>query len=182
MSAAPSGIEAYRLGREYTVMPIPIIAEHCVEIPAGPVLFVVEARSLTVDAIVENEQAQTATDGLDHDYDVDAGGASLHVLGAEDRVEYLRFDAFDHEPHYHYIFNDTQGNVVVRFDDIAEGDPLAWTIRVVGTRLPEMLEHAHGADLAEAVRSSRDEVAVGVEHLESVLRDAEAAAAALRSA
>lgn len=182
MSATPSGVDAYELGREYSVMPIPMVDAHCVEIPAGPVVFVVEARSLTVDDIVRNEKSQGISDGLVHDYSVDAGGASLHVLGAEDRLEYLRFDAFDHEPHYHYIFNDTQANVVVRFDDVAEGDPLAWTIRVVGSRLPEMLAHAHGEELGAAVRAAGPEVAAAVERLESVLREAEERAGALRRA
>ena len=182
MQAPPSGIEAYQLGREYTVMPIPIVPEHCVEVPAGPVTFIVEARSLTVDAIVENEQRQDTSDGLGHDYVVDAGGASLHVVDAETRTEYLRFDAFDHEPHYHYIYVERQVNVVVRVDDVAEGDPLAWTIRVVGNRLPEMLAHADAAELAEAVRAVPDQIAAAVGELERVLRDAEMNAASLRPA
>lgn len=180
MTTTPSGIEAYQLGRHYSVMPIAIVEEHCVEVPAGPVVFVVEARSLTLDAIVENEAAQAASDGLQHDYMVDAGGASLHVLDSETRVEYLRFDAFDHEPHYHYILNDEPGNVVVRFDDVAEGDPMAWTLRVVSNRLPEMLEHAHAAPLADAVREASDAVAAGVDQLAAVLHDAQERASALR--
>lgn len=176
----PSGVEAYRLGREYSVMPIGMVEEHCVPIAAGPVTFVVEARSLSQEAIVANEAGQAASDGLDHDYDVDAAGASLHVLGADDGLEYLRFDAFDTEPHYHYIHNDLQQNTVVRVDDVAEGNPLAWTLRVVGTRLPEMLEHARAPHLAEAVRARPDEVADGFGQLESLLREAEDRAQVLR--
>ena len=175
-----SGVEAYRLGRDYTVMPIGMVEEHCVPIPAGPVTFVVEARSLSQEAIVANEDRQAASDGLDHDYDVDAAGASLHVLGADDGLEYLRFDAFDTEPHYHYIHNDLQQNTVVRVDDVAEGDPLTWTLRVVGTRLPEMLAHARAPELAEAVRARADEVATGFAQLEPLLRQAEDQAQALR--
>lgn len=181
MSATPSGVDAYKLGREFSVMPIPIVEDHCVEIPAGPVTFVVEARRLTVDDIVRNEESQGVSDGLVHDYSVDAGGASLHVLGAENRMEHLRFDAFDHEPHYHYIRNDSKVNVVVRLDDIAEGDPLAWTIRVVRSRLPEMLAYAGAPELGEAVRAASDEVAAAVEQLEEVLRQAEERASALRA-
>lgn len=180
MNSIPSGIEAYQLGREYAVMPIGIVQEHCVEIPAGPVCFVVEARSLTVGDIICNEAAQGVSDGLTHDYSVDAGGASLHVLGSSDQVEYLRFDAFDHEPHYHYIFNDTQRNTVVRLDDIAEGDPLAWTIRVVGSRLSQMLTHAHAGALADLVSLSADEITAAVKRLEVVLIEAEQRASTLR--
>jgi len=176
----PSGVEAYRLGRDYAVMPIAMVPEHCVEVPAGPVVFVVEARSLSQEAIVANEAGQDASDGLVHDYDVDAAGASLHVVGACDGLEYLRFDAFDAEPHYHYIHNDVPQNTVVRIDDVAEGDPLAWTLRVVGNRLPELLVHAHAPGLAEEVRARSDEVAAGFAKLEPLLRRAEAKANALR--
>lgn len=178
----PSGVEAYVLGREYSVMPIAIDWAHCVEIPAGPVTFVVEARSLTQDAIVANEEEQGRSDGIEHDYDdLHDYGASLHVLGAASREEYLRFDCFDHEPHYHYIRNDLQRNVVVRFDDIAEGDALDWTVARVATRLPEMLEHANAVDVAAAVREQRAEIAAGVVRLREVLGEAARRAELLRS-
>lgn len=177
----PSGVEAYRLGREYRVMPIPIDWNHTVEIAAGPVAFVVEARALTRDAIVDNERAQGITDGLEHDYaDLDDSGASLHVLGADDRLEYLRFDCFDHEPHYHYVDQAAQSNTVVRFDDVAEGDPLEWTVRVVGSRLAEMVAHVGNTHLAEAVRARPDEVAAGVAELRATLTRAAAEVASVR--
>lgn len=178
--AEPSGIDAYRLGREYTVMPIPMIPAHCVEVPAGPVRFVVEARSLTQEAIVLNEARQDATDGVDHDHEVDAAGASLHVLGADDGLEHLRFDAFDNEPHYHYIHQSVQRNTVVRIDDRAEGDVLAWVLRVVGERLPEMLEHAGVGELADAVRHDPEAVDRGLAEVGPLLRRAEREAEALR--
>ena len=28
---------------------------------------------------------------------------AIHVLGTDDGHEYLRFDVFDREPHYHYL-------------------------------------------------------------------------------
>ena len=178
----PSGIEAYQLGRAYTVMPIPMVPEHCVEISAGPVTFVVEARALSDDAIIENEKSRGVSDGVDHDKGVDDYGASLHVCDADGRLgkEFLRFDAFDNEPHYHYIFNESQSNVVVRFDNVAEGDPLEWTLRGVGSRLAEMLEYAEGADVAAAVRANPRAVSAGLERLDEVLRDAHAKAYALR--
>lgn len=176
----PTGVEAYRLGREYTVMPIAMIPEHCIEVPAGPVRFVVEARSLSQEAILLNEARQEASDGLEHDYEVDAAGASLHVLGEVDGLEHLRFDAFDNEPHYHYIHQSVQRNTVVRIDDRAEGDVLAWVLRVVGDRLPEMLEHAGAVEVAEAVRADPDAVAAGLTRVEPLLREAEERAEALR--
>ena len=157
------------LGREYTVMPIAIDWSNAVEVPAGPVTFVVEARNLTRDAILENEAVQGRTDGIDHDYEVHDGGASLHVLATDDRVEYLRFDCFDNEPHYHYIRESEQRNIVVRFDDVAEGNPLEWTVSRVRHRLPQMLEHAGAHRLAEQVRASSSDVAMGVDELAALL-------------
>jgi|GEM_PF-593531 len=165
----PSGVEAYMLGREYTVMPIAINWGHSVEVPAGPVTFVVEARNLTREAILENEAVQGRTDGIDHSYEVHDGGASLHVLATDNRVEYLRFDCFDNEPHYHYIREAEQRNIVVRFDDVAEGNPLEWTVSRVRDRLPRMLEHAGAQQLADLVRASASEVAVGVDELAALL-------------
>lgn len=162
-----SGIDAYKLGRDYDVMPIAIDWNHTIEIAAGPVTFVVEARSLTQKALLDNERDRNVTETLvgDNYADLLDGGASLHVLGAADRLEYLRFDCFDNEPHYHYIDNAAQGNTIVRFDNIAEGDPLEWTVRTVSTRLPEMLEHVGNRDLAAAVRQHGDEVDGGVRQL-----------------
>lgn len=165
----PSGVEAYKLGREYTVMPIAINWSNAVEVPAGPVMFVVEARNLTRDAIIKNEAVQGRSDGIDHRHDILDGGASLHVLGSDDRVEYLRFDCFDNEPHYHYIRATEGRNIVVRFDNVAEGDPLDWTVSRVRNRLPDMLEHVGALDLAESVRDSSTEVSKGVDELASLL-------------
>jgi hypothetical protein len=165
----PSGVEAYMLGREYTVMPIAIVWSNSVEVGAGPVTFVVEARNLTRDAIIKNEEVQGRSDGIDHSHNILDGGASLHVLGSDDRVEYLRFDCFDNEPHYHYIRAAEGRNIVVRFDDVAEGDPLDWTVSRVRNRLPEMLEHVGATDLAERVRASSTAVSQGVDELASLL-------------
>jgi len=165
----PSGVEAYMLGREYTVMPIAINWAHSVEVSAGPVTFVVEARNLTREAILENEAVQGRTDGIDHNYEVHDGGASLHVLATDNRVEYLRFDCFDNEPHYHYIREAEQRNIVVRFDDVADGNPLEWTVSRVRNRLPHMLEHAGAHHLAEKVRASLRDVAVGIDELAALL-------------
>jgi hypothetical protein len=46
-------------------------------------------------------------------------GVTIHVFDASDGHEYLRFDVFDDEPHYHYIHRtvgDTVVNNVIDFD------------------------------------------------------------------
>ena len=52
-------------------------------IEAGPVTFVVEYRS-----VVQNG--------------VDASGPTIRVVGTDDEHEYLRFDMFNVNAHYHY--------------------------------------------------------------------------------
>ncbi|CAN5791105.1 hypothetical protein BH10ACT1_BH10ACT1_16910 [soil metagenome] len=149
----PSGIDAYRLGRAYAVMPIDMVPEACVDVAAGPITFVVESRRLTDEAIIASAEEQGRRDAIDEPDGLDDGGASLHVLATADRLEHLRFDCFENEPHYHYIRNAESSNVVVRIDTFAVGDPRAWALSCVRERLPEMLEHAGATDLADQVRS-----------------------------
>jgi hypothetical protein len=160
--AEDNGVQAYVLGRTYSVMPIEMVPEACTAYPAGPVTFVVEERRLDDEAILASASAQGRLDAVDTPDGVDDGGPSLHVLGTDDGLEHLRFDCFEREPHYHYIRQAEQANVVVRIDTHAEGDPLAWALSVVGSRLPEMLDHAGAGDLAAAVRSAPEAVASGL--------------------
>lgn len=165
----PSGIDAYVLGRSYDVMPIPMDPEFCVEVPAGPLTFVVESRRLTDDAINTNALDRGRPDAT-YDTGIEDGGACVHVLSAADGLEHLRFDCFDNEPHYHYIDNVVQANVVVRFDQFAEGDPQEWTLGRLRDRLPHMLDHLGLTELAAAVRAEDLEPAVAeVERLLGVV-------------
>src|SRR6185312_9726004 len=77
----------------------------------------------------------------------DDGGVSLHVCDAGSGVEYLRFDAFKKDPHYHYIFPD-RSHIAVRIDESAVGDALDWILSVVAERIPAMLVTAGASDLA----------------------------------
>ncbi|MFM8870192.1 MAG: hypothetical protein ACKOFD_01240, partial [Actinomycetota bacterium] len=62
-----------------------------------------------------------------------------------------------------------QRNIVVRFDHVAEGNPLEWTVSRVRNRLPHMLEHAGAQHLADLVRASSRDVAVGIDELAALL-------------
>ena len=59
-------------------------------------------------------------------------GVTIHVFDADDGHEYLRFDVFDDEPHYHYIHRTDDGrrvvNNVIDFDVTAHGDMLPWVL------------------------------------------------------
>jgi hypothetical protein len=78
-------------------------------------------------------------------------GVSIHVCGTEDGHEYVRFDVFDDEPHYHYIHRTPPGaevvNNVIDFDTAAHGEMLPWAIECLRTRLPAMLTEAEGGHL-----------------------------------
>ncbi|HLX88537.1 MAG TPA: hypothetical protein VKR22_08815, partial [Acidimicrobiales bacterium] len=79
-------------------------------------------------------------------------GVSIHVNGTADGHEYLRFDVFDAEPHYHYNHpGEPVVNNVVEFDAVANGDMLDWALDCLRTRLPSMLAEAGGGDLVAAI-------------------------------
>jgi hypothetical protein len=133
----------------YTIMPIPPIEEQTRWFEAGPVAIGVEYRLLN-DAITARHLDPEAPEmqGVEG---IEDCGVSLHVFATHadgERLEHLRFDCFDEDPHYHYI--DTRGlkNDMVHVDKIADGDPLAWALDRIRTRLPQMLERAGAGDIA----------------------------------
>ncbi len=140
----------YRRGTRYSMMPIPMVEDHCRAVPAGPVQLVVEYRRLT-DAILAETYADSANKP-DQAVSFDDGGPSLHVCGSADGVEHVRFDCFEHEPHYHYLHQPGLGNTVVRIDEAASGDPVEFALACARHRLPDMLEVAGAAELAQQLR------------------------------
>ncbi len=76
-------------------------------------------------------------------------GLCIHALGEEDgeEVELLRFDCFDHEPHYHY--GPEKRNKRLMLDKTTEGDSLDWTIKQITERLPDMVKRAGYEELSE---------------------------------
>jgi hypothetical protein len=77
--------------------------------------------------------------------------AIIHVFGADRREEYLRFDCFVRFPHYHYILNHDQHNIVWGYDPEANGPMLAWALATIRNRLPVMLRRAGAFELADRV-------------------------------
>ncbi len=76
-------------------------------------------------------------------------GASVHVLDGASGEEWLRFDCFDKGPHYHYILQALQHNVVWGYDASANGPMFTWTLNSLRNNLPSMLRQA-GADALAA--------------------------------
>lgn len=172
------------IGKVYGIPPQPPDPAHTRWFTAGAVTIGVEYRDVTPEALVETyrddpEQlaellAKSPEGGFADE------GVSLHVSGADDGHEYVRFDVFDGEPHYHYVHRTPPGaevvNQVVDFDVAANGDMLTWALECIRTRLPEMLPHAGGADLAARL----DQAAIDAA-LDQVVPLAEAARAAARA-
>jgi hypothetical protein len=159
----------YRRGNRYDVMPIPMVPEHCYKVPAGAVDLVVEARQLNDQVLAETYAAGAIPEAK---VQYDDYGASLHVCDPGDGLEYLRFDCFEQEPHYHYIEQGAQANVIVRIDEIAVGDPIEFTFACVRGHLAEMLRNAGAADLADAVAGRMDEVEAGLVEVRGLMERA----------
>jgi hypothetical protein len=174
------------IGKVYNIPPQPPVAEHSHELPAGPLTFSVEYRNVDPGALRATYAANAA-----HLAELDARspeggftdeGVSIHVCGTDDGHEYLRFDVFDDEPHYHYVHHSADGNVVnqvIDFDTVADGDMLSWAIERLRSRLPEMLTAAGGSHLAarldmSAIAPVIDEVAAMAEQARTARRRADA--------
>jgi hypothetical protein len=135
----------------YSVMPIPPVEANTRWFPAGALRIGVQYRVLD-DAIAAAADAQLARAGGAERGQVtglDDRGVALHVCAEQDGEwrEFLRFDCFQEDPHYHYVSHRERKNEMVHLDPIADGDALAWALERLRTRLPQMLARAGGADV-----------------------------------
>ena len=147
-----------KLGIVYEMQPEPPHPA-CRWFDAGAVRLGVEYRNVDPEALralyagSEKDLAELerhSPEGGFHD-----AGVSIHVVGADDGHEYLRFDAFDDDPHYHYIRPSGDHNHWVPFDAVAGGDVLAFALRCLRERLAPMLAQAGGAAVAEKLEPPR---------------------------
>ncbi len=168
-------------GTVYSVPPIPPDAEHTTYVDAGAISIGVECRLLDGAELAshyEGEQMDEIQDALAGATVAD-NGVSLHVVGSQDGHEYLRFDLFAKEPHYHYIERSGERQTIVDFDRVAMGPMLPWALDQIRYRLGPMLEHAGGDALVSKLDASRIESSL-VE-VEKLALEAEAALAAEKS-
>jgi hypothetical protein len=141
----------------YDRMPIPPVDAQTTWIDAGAVKIGVEYRLLTDAIAAANEVIAAAGASLEaasvsSPEPLDDRGVSLHVFSAGAAPqEFLRFDCFDEDPHYHYISWSAMSNEMLHLDPIADGDPLAWALERIRTRLPQMLARAGAPDVAARV-------------------------------
>lgn len=139
----------------YDKMPIPPIAEHTEYFSAGSIRIGVEYRVLNDAAVAAIRATLEGAQGSETGRleNLDDSGVSLHVFGGigDAAREYLRFDCFVEEPHYHYVGWTHKSNEVLQIDAVADGDPLTWALERIRTRLPQMLVRAGAADIAAQV-------------------------------
>jgi hypothetical protein len=141
-------------GTTYTIPPQPPVDANNHQLAAGALTFGVEYRDLDPESLratyAGNEAQLAELEARSPEGGFFDTGVSIHVCGTDDGYEYVRFDVFDDEPHYHYVHRHDDGtieNQVIDFDPTANGDMLPWAIRCLRDRLPEMLEAAGGARL-----------------------------------
>jgi len=130
-------------------MPIPPVEAQTEYFDAGVVRFGVEYRLLN-EAIAAASAIEIAAGSDRGAVNLDDRGVSIHVfaqIGSEHQ-EVLRFDCFQEDPHYHYVSWAARSNEMLHLDPIADGDPLAWALERLRTRLPQMLERAGAVEAA----------------------------------
>jgi hypothetical protein len=153
------------IGKVYGIPPQPLVAEHTRFVPAGNLRLGIEYRSLDPDSLVETYKHDAAQLAEMLERSPEGGftdeGLSLHVCGAEDGHEYVRFDVFDGEPHYHYNHPGPEViNNVIDFDTTAHGDMLPWALACLRGRLPAMLAEAGGGALVDGLDQAAIDAAV----------------------
>ncbi len=141
------------LGQTYDVQPVPPDPDHTVYLDAGPLSIGVEYRVVDPGALAEAYEGDDLAEIQEHSPEggFNDKGLSIHVVSIEDDHEYLRFDAFDDEPHYHYVDRSAGTNTVVGYDTAANGPVLTWVMHALRYRLDPMLRRAGAAHLAESL-------------------------------
>lgn len=135
------------IGKTYAIPPQPPVPENLTTFEAGNLSIGVEYRDVDPEGLLATYRdnpahlaellARSPEGGFTDE------GVSLHVFDATDGHEYVRFDVFDDDPHYHYNHHGSEVvNNVIEFDVTAHGDMLPWALERIRTRLPEMLTEA----------------------------------------
>ncbi|MBV8950236.1 MAG: hypothetical protein JOZ99_05125 [Actinobacteria bacterium] len=172
------------IGKVYNIPPQPPVAANTRYLDAGAVTFGVEYREVDPESLVATYEGNAAHLAELEDRSPEGGfsdeGVSIHVCATADGREYLRFDVFDDEPHYHYVHHDGDEivNNVIDFDTVAHGEMLPWVMAALRTRLAAMLTEAGGASLVPQVDPALvDPVVDEVERLATRAQQAHRAAA-----
>jgi hypothetical protein len=162
------------LGKHFRFPPEPLVKSETRFVDAGCVKFGVEYRAVTNEDLLELYKGTpfeairgAGTPGLNLE------GTSFHVCDAATGTEYVRFDVFDDDPHYHYIHPwtspDEVDNHVVYWDPVAHGPMLPWVIESLRVALPRMLQEAGALHLVGSL--DPDQLAKGAERVRELAEE-----------
>jgi len=152
------------IGTHYEGTPVPPVPEHTRYVTAGPLSIGVEYRQLDASVIAAtygDGELRAAGDDTPQPPILADEGMTLHVCDAASGAEYLRFDVFADNPHYHYI-HPGEHHLVVPFDRAACGDMATWAVECLRTRLGQMLEAAGAGALAARIGAGDKDAAAAV--------------------
>lgn len=144
-------IKNARMGTFVNSLPVPHEPQDTKYFPAGPITIGVEYRIFDPVAeaakLTAEEVAATGPDSLFNTGGGADQGVCLHVFATDGLTEYFRFDCFADEPHYHYIVPG-DGNMLVHFDEVANGPMVEWAVGAIRNRLKPMLLEVGADELA----------------------------------
>jgi hypothetical protein len=168
--------ESVKIGIVYQVQPEPPDPEACRWFEAGAIRFGLEYRVLDPERLAEaysdNPEDLAELEANSPEGGFFGSGVSIHVTGSSDGHEYLRFDAFDGDPHYHYVRPTGDHNHWVPFDPIAGGDMLSFAFTCLRERLESMLNQAGGESIASQLDSAEQQPVLDeIERLAFQIRD-----------
>lgn len=140
------------VGPVFNIAVAPLDEEATTWFPASTVTIGLEYRRLSAErlktAMDERPEIARVLGGTDF---AATQGWSIHVMDGKDHHEYLRFDCFHSDAHYHYLHRLAEGETVMNhvyfFDDTADGPMWDWVKDRIRTRLPEMLQKTRGDHL-----------------------------------
>ena len=101
------------------------------------------------------------------------------MTAAADGHEYLSFDLFEKEPHYHYIEPSGETQTIVDYDAVAMGPMLPWALGQIRDQLEPMLRFAGGEGLIAELNAGS--IAASLLEVEKLAHQAEHALTTQRS-
>lgn len=141
------------LGQTYNVQPVPPDPDHTRYFDAAPLRIGVEYRIVDPEALAATYEGDDLAEIEEHSPEGGFAdeGLSIHIESIADDHEYIRFDAFDDDPHYHYVDKAAGTNTLVGFDVAAHGPVVPWVLGQIRDRLDPMLRRAGASHVADAV-------------------------------
>jgi hypothetical protein len=162
-----------RVGTTYDIPPAPPDPSSTDWLDMGPLRVGIEYRKVdpqALEKIYADSEHLAELEAASPEGGFTDEGVSIHVVSVADDHEFVRFDMFVDEPHYHYVDKAAATNTLVFYDAVAHGPVVPWTLGQLRHRLPDMLRHAGGTAVADAVDAELGAaVADGVEaHLREI--------------